>query len=43
MDVLLKRYQKQLELYKKAVEESENIVVDEVYLISLKNKKIIKY
>ena len=40
---LLERYAKQLDLYKKAIEESENIKIDEVYLLSLKNRKIIKY
>ena len=41
--VLLNRYKKQLDLYKRAIEQAEKIKVDEVYLISLKNKKIIKY
>lgn len=40
---LINRYEKQLLLYKSAIENAENINIDEIYLISLKNKKIIKY
>lgn len=41
--ILINRYEKQLLLYKSAIEKAENIKIHEIYLISLKNKKIIKY
>lgn len=40
---LIERYGKQLDLYTEAIEKAEKITVDEIYLISLKNSKIIRY
>lgn len=40
---LILRYKTQLDLYKQAIEQAEKINIDEIYLISLKNSKIIKY
>lgn len=40
---LIERYKKQLDLYAQAIENAEKIKVDEIYLISLKNHKIISY
>lgn len=40
---LIARYAKQLDLYRCAIENAEKINVDEIYLISLKNHKIICY
>ena len=42
-NVLKERYAPQLMLYKQAIENAENIVVDEIYLISIKNKQLIKF
>jgi len=38
-----KRYEKQLILYKNAIENAYNIEVSDVYLLSLKNGKLIKF
>lgn len=40
---LIERYGKQLDLYADAIEKAEKTTVDEIYLISLKNHKIINY
>ncbi|MBO5395055.1 MAG: UvrD-helicase domain-containing protein [Clostridia bacterium] len=40
--VIKERYQKQIELYSMAIERAFNIKIDERYLLSLKNSKIIK-
>lgn len=40
---LIERYGKQLDLYARAIENAEKITLDEIYLISLKNHKIISY
>ena len=40
---LIDKYSKQLDLYKLAIENAEQIKIDEIYLISLKYKKLIKY
>lgn len=42
IQILKQRYTPQLLLYKQAIENAENIKIDEMYLISLKNKKIIQ-
>lgn len=41
--ILKERYYSQLNLYKYALEKSQNINIDEIYLISLKKGKIIKF
>lgn len=40
---LIARYGKQLDLYAEAIEKAEKNKIDEIYLISLKNNKIISY
>ena len=40
---LLKHYKKQLDLYAIAVEKAFDIKLDEIYLLSLANAKLIKY
>lgn len=42
-EILKQRYKMQLLLYKQAIEKAENIKVDEMYLISLKNCNLIKF
>ena len=39
---LLERYDKQLELYAKAIEKAFNIKLDKIYLLSLSNAKLIE-
>lgn len=41
-DYLIKKYKNQLKLYKIAIENAFNLKVDEMYLLSLKNNKLIK-
>ncbi|MDD2227027.1 MAG: UvrD-helicase domain-containing protein [Clostridia bacterium] len=41
-NLLKKRYETQLRIYKKAVETALNIKIDEVYLLLIKNQKLLK-